>query len=643
VNEVERGKILFEYGFSNGNGKKRVIATYDYLELNGKLIHQTVRYEPKGFAQRRPDGNGGWIWNLKGITPVLYRLQEVAKADTVLIVEGEKDVESIRRANWKITATTNPMGAEKWRENYNEYLRNKSIFIVPDNDEKGLNHAYNVAESVCRVAKEVRVVKFPRELNGKSVKDITNFIEAGGTENKFNEYVIGAEVYKPVSTEKQDWFQAWNTKYALVQIKSNVAVLNTESDELSLIGTRAFKTLTENETISVTDAHGNEKKIQKSRLWLTHPERRTFQGIEFNSKGVSHGFYNLWKGFKVTSNAKGDFTLFREHVETNICNENPELISFFWNWWACIFQHAHIKQGTMLVMQGGKGTGKTITGKIFGKLLQPYYKIANTDRYISERFNAHLTDCLLLQCEEAFYAGNPKISSIIKDLITNENIMIEMKGYEPIMVKNFTRFYVTSNHDRVVPAELDERRFFILEITNKKKGDCLFFDSMLKQLDNGGYQGLMHFLMTYPCNLRLPVPNTEALATQKRLNADMETEFIVELMQRSGLKNFEIPISMRDKYTIKDRNTWDDDDWYRIRTDDLKNAFLCYCEKMKSNCYNLQNCETKLGVKLRNLLSNTRKRRLGTEQDRFNVYELPPRKLALKEFEEKTGIFIEKD
>jgi putative DNA primase/helicase len=42
--------------------KKVIVATYDYRDADGKVLHQTVRYEPKKFAQRRPDGKGGWIW-----------------------------------------------------------------------------------------------------------------------------------------------------------------------------------------------------------------------------------------------------------------------------------------------------------------------------------------------------------------------------------------------------------------------------------------------------------------------------------------------------------------------------------------------------------------------------------------------------
>ena len=71
-------------------------------------LFQCVRLDPKDFRQRRPDENGGWIWNLKSARRVLYRLPEVLKAETICIAEGEKDADSLCTLGF--TATCNPMG-----------------------------------------------------------------------------------------------------------------------------------------------------------------------------------------------------------------------------------------------------------------------------------------------------------------------------------------------------------------------------------------------------------------------------------------------------------------------------------------------------------------------------------------------------
>ena len=70
----------------------RIVATYDYQDAAGKIVYQAVRFaEPKGFQQRRPDGNGGWIWNMGGVTRLPFNLPALVRANVVLIAEGEKD------------------------------------------------------------------------------------------------------------------------------------------------------------------------------------------------------------------------------------------------------------------------------------------------------------------------------------------------------------------------------------------------------------------------------------------------------------------------------------------------------------------------------------------------------------------------
>src|SRR5262249_22315106 len=79
---------------SNGSARKAIAATYNYVDECGELLYQVVRYEPKDFRQRRPDGNGGWTWKLDE-RRVVYRWPELLKFPdgTVFVTEGEKDAD----------------------------------------------------------------------------------------------------------------------------------------------------------------------------------------------------------------------------------------------------------------------------------------------------------------------------------------------------------------------------------------------------------------------------------------------------------------------------------------------------------------------------------------------------------------------
>lgn len=64
-------------GHHKTTGSKRIVATYDYHDEQGDLLFQVLRYDPKGFKQRRPDGAGGWNWKVTGTRQVPYHLNEL--------------------------------------------------------------------------------------------------------------------------------------------------------------------------------------------------------------------------------------------------------------------------------------------------------------------------------------------------------------------------------------------------------------------------------------------------------------------------------------------------------------------------------------------------------------------------------------
>ncbi len=161
--------------------KEGIEAVYDYKDEAGKLVFQAVRFRPKGFRQRRPVGDK-WVWNLQGVKLIPYNLQAVMAADTVFVVEGEKDVDSMCKAGY--TATCNPMGAGKWRPEFSGFLAGKQVYIIPDGDKPGQEHAAKVYKSVKPYAGGVEMLKLPHG------KDVTDYLQAGG---KIDELLKPAE------------------------------------------------------------------------------------------------------------------------------------------------------------------------------------------------------------------------------------------------------------------------------------------------------------------------------------------------------------------------------------------------------------------------------------------------------------------
>ncbi len=189
-------------------GKARAEKTlehiYQYRDAACKVAHETLRYRlangEKTFLQRRPDGNGDWIWKdvFKDIIPVLYNLPEILAADPgqpVYVVEGEKDVDNLT-SKCRL-ATCNPMGAGKWRDHYASDLAGRHCRIIPDNDQPGREHARQVAGSLQDKAASVKIVDLLQIMPGLPRKgDVSDFLDRGGTVDQLDELADNTAVWE---------------------------------------------------------------------------------------------------------------------------------------------------------------------------------------------------------------------------------------------------------------------------------------------------------------------------------------------------------------------------------------------------------------------------------------------------------------
>jgi putative DNA primase/helicase len=165
---------------------RRIVATYDYWDEYGKLLYQVVRYEPKDFVQRHPNGRGGWIWK-KGPRQVLYRLPEVLQSPIVFVVEGERDVETLRSHGF--AATTNAGGAEApWLPAFTEALAGREVILIPDNDGPGRKRVLRIARALLGNAAQI-VVWEP-----EGAKDISDWFRDGHSELELMAQIEGGVV-----------------------------------------------------------------------------------------------------------------------------------------------------------------------------------------------------------------------------------------------------------------------------------------------------------------------------------------------------------------------------------------------------------------------------------------------------------------
>ncbi len=181
------------------NGKRRMVATYDYRDEAGVRLFQVVRYLPKDFRQRKPKAGGGWDWSVKGVRVVPYRLPKLLAepARPVVVPEGEKDCDKLTQIG--VLATCNAGGAGKWTAEHAEFLRGRRVIVIGDNDEPGRKHAQLVARSLHGIAESVRIVELP---NLPDKGDASDWIAGGGTKEELMRLAEAAPIWTPPA---QSW------------------------------------------------------------------------------------------------------------------------------------------------------------------------------------------------------------------------------------------------------------------------------------------------------------------------------------------------------------------------------------------------------------------------------------------------------
>jgi hypothetical protein len=285
-----------------------------------------------------------------------------------------------------------------------------------------------------------------------------------------------------------------------------------------------------------TDSENKPVWMAAGKWWLGHTGRRQFDTIVFSPEREIPGTYNLWRGFAFQQKP-GDCQLFLDHLEKNVCQGKREHYAYLIKWMARAVQQPASPGEVAVVLRGGRGTGKGKTAKVFGALFGRHFLHISNSSHLVGNFNSHLRDCVVLFADEAFYAGDKKHRSILNTLITEETIAIEAKGIDVDIFPNYIHLIMSSNDQHVIPAGGDERRYFVIDVSNDQQQNAAYFAAIDKQMDSGGYEALLHMLMTTDIkdfNVRL-VPQTTALQEQKLLSLNVEEEWWYQKLEEGRL------------------------------------------------------------------------------------------------------------
>ena len=344
------------------------------------------------------------------------------------------------------------------------------------------------------------------------------------------------------------------------------AFINLYQNTAIKIGEKVVK----GETVSIYDNHAN--------AWLKHFDCRVYrEGVVFRpqplgAKPLAEGYYNTWQGFSVDPK-QGNCDRIYYHLREVVCDGQAVLYDYVLKWIAYKIQNPHKQAGSVLVLRGGKGSGKGTIGHFLKRLYgRNGQHISQTD-HLTGKFNAHLADCCFLFADEAFFSGDKRGENTLKALITEPTLTIERKGFDPIEQENYLQILMATNEAWAVPASADERRYCVIDVSPKHTNDKAYFDAIHGDMERAGVQAAFLYDML---NLDLgnwragDIPDTSALKEQRLYSLDTVGQFLVDGFYDGGFSDNPL-----------DGIQWRD----YINATDLYNCYIYYCDRRKINQY----------------------------------------------------------
>jgi len=233
-----------------------------------------------------------------------------------------------------------------------------------------------------------------------------------------------------------------------------------------------------------------------ANAWLEHGDRQQYEGVVFAPGQHVEGYLNLFTAFGVEP-AVGKCDLFVDFLSEVVCGDDKELFAYMWGWLAHLFQKPDELPGTSFVLRGKQGTGKNTFVDAIGYLVgNAHFIQLSSVKQVTGQFSGHLANVLLVFANEAIWGGDKTAEGALKHMVTDPITSIEGKGRDIISMNNYKRLIAASNEDWIIPRGMDDRRFIVVDVSDKYKENYEYFGPIKQELEDGGYEALMHELMT---------------------------------------------------------------------------------------------------------------------------------------------------
>jgi hypothetical protein len=324
-------------------------------------------------------------------------------------------------------------------------------------------------------------------------------------------------------TKVTDALAAVQNKFALISLGGKVGIIDKqELEAINIDGTATrLVVMSRNDGgLLVLRYLSSEYPQVDSKTTLNtfiHSKDTTlYNGVEFNPRSTTPNVLNLWVGITIKPRL-GNWSLIYTLLHDVLCGGRESEYQYLVRYIAHALQRPWEKPGVMIILLGGQGIGKGTLAKLLQKIWSATFLQVNRIKQVVGDFNGSLERAYVVFLDEALFAGDRNSSDALKSLVTEPTISINEKHQPARQITSYHRFFSATNADHFKATDRDDRRDFVLRVSEHRKGDYAFWDLLNAEIENGGAAAFTHDLLAMDLtgfNVRAK-PNTRELTEQK--------------------------------------------------------------------------------------------------------------------------------
>lgn len=218
------------------------------------------------------------------------------------------------------------------------------------------------------------------------------------------------------------------------------------------------------------DFKKDAEKVEIFDTWVKRPETEDQHlfGMTYypKSEDVVGRKWNTFYDTSVVAEKGDKHVMFLDFVREVICDNNTEYYDYVIKWIAHLMQKPWEKPQTGLsVASRIQGIGKSTFVEILALMIGARNSVmAISEKDVEGSFNYIMAEKLLVNFDEATFAGDHRQNGFMKKLVTQSKSRVERKFGDAKQVEDFSRIIITTNDvANGTPAGFDDRRWLLLE------------------------------------------------------------------------------------------------------------------------------------------------------------------------------------